>query len=263
MRIIFAVIATLLSWPSGTQAQDSNPIRYRVDENNRLFINGDSRRYVDDLNTYLRCAEIEDQTQECQDYRVRGTVNKVLVPNLRTGAAFDAYQVQYDKVRGEHPKNYPTDGRRKLFFFVDPKWPTQTHGGLVLCRWRVTSSGIPIDLASTSCSSAEHEVTLAMSDSGAKMSYSATAALTVEFSDGTQAQFASEVFVRDFMIVALGDSYTSGEGNPERNYTSTAPAQWLDYRCHRSLFSYPAITAAIPLHLSMPRVRVPRSRKAF
>jgi len=59
----------------------------------------------------------------------------------------------------------------------------------------------------------------------------------------------ASVQVRDLRIVALGDSFSAGEGLPHTQWRYYAPvrkhpADWLDARCHRSLMSGPALTAA-------------------
>lgn len=60
----------------------------------------------------------------------------------------------------------------------------------------------------------------------------------------------TKVEVRDLKIVALGDSYSAGEGLPHTQWryygraVRKHPADWLDARCHRSLMSGPALTAA-------------------
>lgn len=66
-------------------------------------------------------------------------------------------------------------------------------------------------------------------------------ALTVTDADGeVVGEFAQEVDVRDLLIVSLGDSYGSGEGNPDVAQTfdavglPAAGADWLDDRCHRT-----------------------------
>ncbi len=58
----------------------------------------------------------------------------------------------------------------------------------------------------------------------------------------------AEVAPRNLTIVALGDSLSSGEGNPhgEWRLVTLRPhaAQWLDTRCHRSLMSGQSLAAA-------------------
>nr|WP_321456088.1 hypothetical protein [uncultured Cohaesibacter sp.] len=62
--------------------------------------------------------------------------------------------------------------------------------------------------------------------------------------------------VRDFLLVAMGDSFGSGEGNPHtyavaqrdvdsNKYKNPKPAMWWDPRCHRSLFSSSGLTTAL------------------
>ena len=57
--------------------------------------------------------------------------------------------------------------------------------------------------------------------------------VTLTASNGNETATATQVIqVRDFLIVAVGDSYSSGEGNPEVNRSTllgleTAPAQWM------------------------------------
>lgn len=77
--------------------------------------------------------------------------------------------------------------------------------------------------------------------------------------DGTSARGEESVEVRDVKIASLGDSYSSGEGNPHTRHfqlvadttsdppnvvAAGSPAAWLDHRCHRSLLSAPALAAA-------------------
>lgn len=54
----------------------------------------------------------------------------------------------------------------------------------------------------------------------------------------------AHVAPRRTIIVALGDSYASGEGVPDRALGRRDAADWWDRRCHRSLFAGPALAAA-------------------
>ncbi|MEM9677054.1 MAG: hypothetical protein AAF890_03265, partial [Pseudomonadota bacterium] len=61
----------------------------------------------------------------------------------------------------------------------------------------------------------------------------------------------------DFKLVAVGDSFGSGEGNPHRYPSAFSgglyyvkPALWLDPRCHRSLFSSSGIASALIANLN-------------
>lgn len=49
--------------------------------------------------------------------------------------------------------------------------------------------------------------------------------------------------IRDILIVSMGDSLASGEGNPDVPASPGRPARWRDGRCHRSANSGPALAA--------------------
>jgi hypothetical protein len=92
--------------------------------------------------------------------------------------------------------------------------------------------------------------------------------------DGGFTLGAAEVLVNDRLVVGLGDSYASGEGNPDipARFTQGDPNDldvlyglrltprkdrgskvvWLDQRCHRSMYSYQFKTA-LQLALANPR----------
>jgi lysophospholipase L1-like esterase len=73
-------------------------------------------------------------------------------------------------------------------------------------------------------------------------------------SDGATGR--TDIDVKDVLIVALGDSFSAGEGNPHIQWRANRhPALWLDARCHRSLMSGPALTAAL-LARSNPHISV-------
>jgi len=50
----------------------------------------------------------------------------------------------------------------------------------------------------------------------------------------------------DFLIATLGDSFASGEGNPDVPKSKTAAARWMDERCHRSVYAG-SVRAAVRL----------------
>lgn len=81
-------------------------------------------------------------------------------------------------------------------------------------------------------------------------------------SEGGQPLMLSQVAIRERLIVALGDSFGSGEGNPDHPalFKAVSPparwpiesnagrhivddAAWWDDACHRSLLSWPALAA--------------------
>jgi hypothetical protein len=75
--------------------------------------------------------------------------------------------------------------------------------------------------------------------------------VTVMASPGTYTAAVSGV-AKDFLVVGLGDSYSSGEGNPD---VPASGLRWEDAGCHRSHFS-PAALAALQLEQSDPHSTV-------
>jgi hypothetical protein len=69
------------------------------------------------------------------------------------------------------------------------------------------------------------------------------------------ASFTQTVTLQDYFVVSIGDSYASGEGNPDIPRNGSTPAQWLDTRCHRSEYAGP-IKAAEQLEWSDPHSTV-------
>lgn len=62
---------------------------------------------------------------------------------------------------------------------------------------------------------------------------------------------SADIELKDIKIVAMGDSFMSGEGSPHTYRGNTlisepkqSPAQWLEHRCHSSLFSSTGLAAA-------------------
>lgn len=70
-------------------------------------------------------------------------------------------------------------------------------------------------------------------------------ALVVRPSKGGPQEDIAVVQLRRTVVLAIGDSYASGEGAPDQSRTRRDAASWWDRRCHRSLFSGPALAAAL------------------
>ncbi len=97
----------------------------------------------------------------------------------------------------------------------------------------------------------------------------ATVAVNVEGENG----ISSEVAVRDILIAGMGDSFASGEGNPDgpvalaqdKRSKNVYPARlkndrsgdalWLDEKCHRSIYSY-QLRAALQVAVENPQSAV-------
>lgn len=88
------------------------------------------------------------------------------------------------------------------------------------------------------------------------------AKLTITNGSTTIGTYSQSVTVQDLLIVSLGDSYASGEGNPDIPQVPgffwpgiDQEVDWLDDRCHRSALSGPA-QAALRLERSDPKTSV-------
>jgi hypothetical protein len=101
------------------------------------------------------------------------------------------------------------------------------------CLWRV-DEGAPQKVA---CAAFEQPVRLKR-----------PVKVTVRRADTEKPELTETVEARDVKIVALGDSFSAGEGNPHSQWRLFSihrrPAYWLDPRCHRSLVSGPSLAAA-------------------
>ena len=115
-----------------------------------------------------------------------------------------------------------------------------SSGQLTRYRWELrflAGKELPLRVDSASCSS-----TVSLPRLGPWR-----VALTVVAADGTLARSDRVLFLRDALVVSLGDSLSSGEGNPDelRQFTGNTiiPAKWSDKQCHRSAKSWSARVA--------------------
>lgn len=79
--------------------------------------------------------------------------------------------------------------------------------------------------------------------------------LTVTAPDGQAAAAETAVTVKDLLIVSIGDSFASGQGNPDIPKHGSARAKWVDNLCARSAFAGPA-QAALSIEQSDPHTSV-------
>ncbi len=79
--------------------------------------------------------------------------------------------------------------------------------------------------------------------------------LTVTTSDGQTAVAETGVTVKDLLIVSVGDSFASGQGNPDIPKQGGVRAKWVDNRCARSAFAGPA-QAALSIEQADPHTSV-------
>jgi hypothetical protein len=85
--------------------------------------------------------------------------------------------------------------------------------------------------------------------------------LTITLQDGQTYSKTERIAVEDILIVSIGDSFSAGEGNPDRAQRFDVSGQvvsgpvWQDRQCHRSTTAYPA-QAASEIERSDPRTSV-------
>ncbi|CUR61880.1 exported hypothetical protein [metagenome] len=60
---------------------------------------------------------------------------------------------------------------------------------------------------------------------------------------GVSGQVRNTATLKDYLLVSMGDSLASGEGNPDVRAEEGTAVQWKDKRCHRSALSGPALAA--------------------
>ncbi|CAJ0962825.1 unnamed protein product, partial [Mesorhabditis belari] len=102
--------------------------------------------------------------------------------------------------------------------------------------WEILGEGsLTLPLQSTSCRTSFN----VLKQGAYKVS------VVVRGGDGTILGAGSTtVQVNDRWIVALGDSFCSGEGNPDRSRSAQREAQWMDEGCHRSSNSWASKVAS-------------------
>jgi len=69
--------------------------------------------------------------------------------------------------------------------------------------------------------------------------------LTATTPDGQSSSARAGVTLKDLLIVSIGDSFASGEGNPDKTREDPGGVKWIDERCHRSEWAGPARAALI------------------
>ena len=79
--------------------------------------------------------------------------------------------------------------------------------------------------------------------------------LTMAAPDGAISVTSSPVTVKDLLIVSLGDSFASGQGNPDIPKKGSSPAKWIEKICARSEFAGPA-QAALSIEQADPHTSV-------
>jgi lysophospholipase L1-like esterase len=142
--------------------------------------------------------------------------------------------------------------------FVTPSlWPVQLNAcrtkpganGIAGYRWDLVSEfGEPYHISSPVCIASLYVKNLG--------NYQTDLTITDNF--GAEFTATKTILVHDYLIVSMGDSISSGEGNPDRDKEWLPPfesAKWDDKQCHRS-WNSGAAKAAVVLEEADPRTSV-------
>ena len=189
-----------------------------------------------------QAATAQDLLLRLQSERKPGTA--MIAPEAATG---------YDRSTGRYKRTYVDLRGQQATVKI---WATKNDGPQ--CTWQVAS---PAELHSTDAASCSAVLSIP---------YGESSSVTLMRGTGTDVALTKvEVRVEDVLLVAFGDSYVSGEGNPDipAQYGSSTPASndwlfintkrkrepavWLDQECHRSLLSWPMF-AALKLAMTDP-----------
>ena len=250
----FAIITGLVLAASGAaQAQD---IEWRVKNRFRLWDRALDNPRVVSLETFLDRAAAAGTPSAFEGEMTRFLATQ---PDLHEKAYWEEGEETFDRDY-VWPASYSVMARA-------PGWAGQT------CRWS-TQSGTLVR-TSAPCDEAV-ELRLDAVDPAETRRRSVTSRLSVSAADGRTAQ--TYVEVRDRLIASIGDSFASGEGNPDRPMDLTrlthrfesasedssrvwrtdwdhrwvgreavigvaGGASWWDQRCHRSFYSQHMVAA--------------------
>jgi GDSL-like Lipase/Acylhydrolase family len=232
MRFISWSIA-ITALTSTTVVQAEGPITWSVANNFAIFKPGQAKLYDETLEAILACSRLPDVTGLSDAQKTsalasfQGPASEAclnLLPKTNFGVQYRARLLQYERTLSQ-------PGSVKINF---------NFGGTAtaeLCEWQigtVVQRGRPC---------LEHTATVQLET---------PTVIKVRSVKGQVGEI--NVTVRRVVIVTMGDSFQSGEGNAHTK-AKTAPSgnsdqgivvtgeQWLQSRCHSSLFSASAIAS--------------------
>ena len=196
---------------------------WSVDNNFRILSSQKEQdRYYKDLTHYYPYA----QAMRCWGHDLKSMAHCGYKGAIHPGLAHPTdrnYSTQWRPSLAQYAPGWAIDPKRNInlsFKSSDPK---------LKCSW--TLDGKPV--AKTGCGIqvatmlGKHNVGL----------------VTISPSGARQTQ-AYPVDIKDVLILALGDSFGAGEGAPTVLKQTPWPAQWMDKRCHNSLYAGFPIAAA-------------------
>ena len=230
MRIII-VTFTFLILKTGTATALEPWIEWEILNNHRI-LNGaaEQEKFYGELRRYIRCGDYRLKNKR----RVCRQLNRYR-KGKHWNPSDDGYKTAWRNRTNAFDKSYVHNRVRRVVLY--PKKIRVRSAST--CEWRIDGES----QASKNCriivplSLGEHEISV-----------------TVKRNRTAKPKTISQnLRIRDILVVLIGDSFNSGEGNPHvlweeprREFPDqrTQPAIWWDARCHRSLFGGGALAAA-------------------
>jgi hypothetical protein len=205
--------------------------------------------YAKDLDQRLTCGSYKFQHGNSRRYRSECSDQKI---ESRQYPGNHYFPSNWNPSAWQFRAGYVSRTERKLRLSILGIPKTVKN---VECAWNVrTTDSTSVQVHSTTCLNDVANVTL-----GPERKLNLTVDVTVTL-DGKPLKLTQmPVELRDVVIASLGDSFVSGEGNPHMALRRPPPhgarAEWLDVRCHRSLFTG-AMIASFRLAMSNPTLSV-------
>ena len=258
--VMLAILAALIGWPKPSiSAEAAQPIIWEIENNNRIFSGASQQsRYFVGLCRYLDCSQqLGKNTNAGFDgcSYVRKKIHNYCDTNLYKQTDGQFYWSGLNREPATHwdPKKYEYGPKDEYIFGAGRTIILSANSSLVnvgpatKCAWKVE----PVDskFISGPCVDFRKPVELSQTD------FKATFVVTLQVRQKVNAStisYSRTIKVRDVLVLALGDSLSSGEGNPHwlANFEYSAkpgdgnlsreagPPTWWDARCDRSLFNF-------------------------
>ena len=251
LRLCLRAIAVCLIAMSGVAA--AQPIEWTLGDRFRLFDEGGAaasrvERLLGEMGSVSRVSaggQLAARYRDLLDTLSGPSAAALRRSNWRTEARL--YRATY-----LYPDRYRIDAKLGS--------AERRSAGAALCRWSVTVASGPRTYPDQPCAAA---IALDIPAGAAGGRWEGRAMAWVEVI-GTGRSYGASIRVEDVLIVALGDSFISGEGNPDvpADFSAVRPgpgfqraqwpdrarlpvvrAQWWDEPCHRSLLSWPVLAS--------------------
>ncbi len=241
----FVMLFGASNFPLGAHA---TIVSWKVLNNNRVFLNEDNqKKFQQELCRARECSkENEDSDHLCQPYRDVLKGQYCAKDRLRKNDGVSYWIPLPESLPTAWDEYTATYGPKADYIFSKiRKIRGRAHDlpDNASCRWELIPPG-PNAPENTNCAEFIGKVEL-------DVPYKLTIHVTKP--DNTIEDTSRDVLVHDIFVVALGDSYSSGEGNPhtvrgildQGPYKSMQLDTWWDRRCHRSLFNFTSMAVGL------------------